>query len=398
MIFLFSSQLLYPLLPALLFSCRSLITQAEKPGNIQKQKKIKKQKYPNQKQMMQKKKILSFKVISKCLFLSIYLLFLINSAFSQTFSDYLNYKKNGDTQKALQVLYSLTETIPPENKQYGTVLENIYLLETDIIKLLEIAEKKLPLLPDNIIKSDLMKRAALIFQLTGNIEKAESYYAASYTLNPSEKNMDILITSSVLNLETGNIEKTRYLAGFVNDVSESITKKLKAQLIIAYTDIISGNLKTGASGLLKILDQKNYDENTLYSIYKISDYYEISDVKNRSYEIILKQYGRNAIDEIKQYTLPVTPLILLNNYLQSVSTESSKIYAYLQTGSFVSMDNASNMLTKVLKTGLAGIIKEEVNKEKILYKVLVPAASEKEAENYNMILKENSIESFMIFE
>ncbi len=318
------------------------------------------------------------------------------------YSDFLFYKNKGDTANALRVLYSLSETMNPEDEYYYNVLDNIITFETDVVKMKETTEKKIPLVSDRSRRSLLMGRSALIMLLTGMIDKAEYYYETAYTINPSENNLEYLINAAALNLETGNIEKSLQLSEFVKNNSSNAEKMEKAELIVSYVNILKNDTKATETKLNNMLDGKIKNEGVLFSIYKLSVWYKIKSIEIKSSKIIEENYGTGDLNEIKKYEIPVNPLVFLNSIMtledSSSSAAKTKYNAYIQTGVFSSMENASKLLSRINKTGLPGLIRENIKDGTKTYKVIIPVRSEEESQNFSLILKENSIESFMIYE
>lgn len=326
--------------------------------------------------------------------LLIFLFQIIPAVFAQTFSDVLQLEKKGETEKSLKILYQLSDKTTDENELFN-VLDKILSLDNNIIRVINTEERKIPLISDNVKKAILIKKTALLMQLAGMIDRAGDYYESAYNTYPVEGNLPLLLDSAVLNLETGNIEKSIYLAEFVIDKSKINEEKQKGLLITAYISLIQGNQLKAEKILAGILDEKS-GGSAASAVYKISHMYKLERLKNKAKDIIVRNYGKKAADELDVYLYPVTPLVLFEN-TGNVKPER-EFYAFIQTGVYNSEANASNMIKKIESAGLSGIIREYIKDGTKYYKVLVPARTESDAENINMILKHNSIESFMIFD
>lgn len=319
---------------------------------------------------------------------------IIPAAFAQTFSDVLQLEKKGETEKSLKILYQLSDKTADE-KELFNVLDKIISLDSNIIRVINTEERKIPLISDNVKRTILIKKTALLMQLAGMIDRAGDFYESAYNTNPVEGNLPLLLDSAVLNLETGNIEKSIYLADFVIDKSKKNEEKQKGLLIIAYISLIQGDQLKAEKIFSGILDEKS-GEIIASAVYKISLMYNLENLKNKAKDIIIRNYGKKTVDELDIYLYPVTPLVLFEN-TGRIKTEK-EYYAFIQTGVYNSEINASNMMKKIASAGLSGIIREYFKEGTKYYKVLVPAKTESDAENINMILKHNNIESFMIFD
>ena len=339
---------------------------------------------------------LSHQYVRNIIHISFLILFfqIIPAAFGQTFSDVLQLEKKGETEKSLKILYQLSDKTTDEDELFN-VLDKILSLDNNIIRVINTEERKIPLISDNVKKAILIKKTALLMQLAGMIDRAGDYYESAYNTNPVEGNLPLLLDSAVLNLETGNIEKSIYLADFVIDKTRNKEEKQKGLLIIAYISLIQGDPIKAEKIFAGILDEKS-GVKSAPAVYKISLMYNLENLKNKAKDIIIRNYGKKTVDELDIYLYPVSPLVLFEN-TGNVKTER-EYYAFIQTGVYNSEANASNMIKKIGSAGLSGIIREYIKEGTKYYKVLVPAKTESDAENINMILKHNSIESFMIFD
>lgn len=339
---------------------------------------------------------LSRKQISDTIFLLLLIFFSQTQqvAYSQTFADFLQLEKKGETEKSLKILYQLSDKTTDDDELYK-VLDKIISLEHNIDRIINTAERKIPLISDNGKKTILMKKISLLMQLSGMIDKAGDYYESAYNTNPVEENLGLLLDSAVLNLETGNVEKSLYLAGFVIDKSKSNEQRQKALLISAYVSLVQEERVKAEKILAGILDGKS-GENSAPAVYKLALRYNLDNLGKKAKEIIIRKFGKKAADELDLYLYPLTPLVLFEN--ENTDKTEKENYAYIQTGVYNSKSNAESMMKKIASAGLKGIIREYSKEGSTYYKVLIHAENESDAENINMILKHNRIESFMIFE
>ena len=328
------------------------------------------------------------------------LFFLIQSSlYAQTFSDCLAFEKKGETQKALEILYKLAETTDPGDEHYFLIIDKIISLETDVSKILFTAENKISKIENKNQKIQLLKKAAVLMELSGRIENAGNYYELIYRLNSNDENLPYLINAAIINLETGDIEKALSLAELARSKAKKMADLQKAILLTIYIDILEGNKDSGFKKMAQILEDK-YTEETLFIIYKMSSWYDIKDTKEKARSVIAKTHGQKIIDELDIYQKPFSPVFLFTaaESKKTVPDESQKKqYAYLQTGLYSSLKNAEKMVEKIVKAGIPCEIIENIKNGEKFFKVVVPVESEKQIEYYNLILKDNSIESFIIF-
>jgi len=329
------------------------------------------------------------------------LFFLIQSTlYAQTYSDALALEKSGDTQKALEILYKLAETTRPANNQYFSIIQKIISLETDIPKLLTVAEEKVLRIANINQRVQLLKEMAVLMELSGNIEKAGLYYEMIYDLNSNDENLSYLIKAAAINLETGNVDKALSLARLVESRAKKLVDKQKAILLTAYIDILEGNKDSSLRKMLQILDGK-YTEETLFIIYKLSNWHNIEDVKEKARSIIIRTHNQKVVDQLNIYQKPISPLFLFAHQSETRTTivdiSPRVYYAYIQAGLFGSLRNAENMQERITKLGLPGEIMEITRSGEIFFRVVVPVEGEEQIEHYNIILRNNDIESFIIF-
>ena len=328
------------------------------------------------------------------------LFILLQSAlYAQTYSDALTFEKNGETQKALAALYKLAETTKPENDQYFLIIDKIISLETDISKIIMAVENKILKIENTNQKVQLIKKMAVLMELSGNIEKAGEYYEMIYKLNTSDENLLYLINAAIINLETGDVEKALSLSKFVESKAKKLIDLQKAILLTVYIDILEGSKDIAFKKMTQILEDK-YTEETLFIIYKISYWYDIKVTKEKAGNIIKKTHNQKVLDELDIYQKPFSPLFLfITPETEKIVIENNQntLYAYIQTGLYTSLKNAENMMQRVIKTGLPCEIMESTRNGEKYYKVVVPVKTEKQIENYNLILKDSNIESFIIF-
>lgn len=304
-----------------------------------------------------------------------------------------------DKSRTLNKLYTLLEKTAITSSSYSNILEEIIDKENDIEKIVKLSENEIPLIAGNKNKSALMGKVALIFQLSGMIDKAAYYFEEAYNINPSEENIYLLISAAALLLETGETVKSAYIANFIADSSVKLDKQQQGKFLIAYNYILD-NKKEIAIPLLDAILKNTNNSQLLFSVYRLSDIYNISKIKKNAESLIVKIFGENSFDEIKMYEYPVTPLMLFsgNNEQAYEDTNNTEgVFALLQIGVYSYMENATEMKNRVEKLNLPVDIITESKSGKTLYKIFVPTKTEQEAENYTIILKENSIESFRVF-
>ncbi len=281
------------------------------------------------------------------------------------------------------------------------MVSEIISLESDIEKLLTVAERSLPYININKHKADILEKTASIYQLSGKSETAAYCFEKAYNAEPSVENLKLLLDSSLLFLGTGNTEKSYYLSDFV--IKNTSEKELvyKAELIISYIEITSGKSDKAETLLKKLADYNDIDDQLLFSIYKIADWYGLKSVKEKAGKNIAGKYRKELLDELDKYEYPLNPLFLFNyfkDYNATVKKTDGKIYAYIQTGVFSSLNNAENMVSRIAKAGLTAKVREETKNNSRFYKVIIAAETEEIAEYYNIVLKEHKIESFMVFD
>lgn len=293
----------------------------------------------------------------------------------------------------LNKLYTLLDETVTTSPSYSDILEKIINQESDIKKIVKLSENKIPLIAGNKNKSALMSKVALVFQLSGMIDKAAYYFEEAYNINPSEENIYLLISAAALLLETGETVKSAYIANFIVDRSVESAKQQQGRLLIAYNYLLD-NKKEIAIPLLDTILKNTKNNQLIFAVYSLSDIYNISQIKKNAENLIIKIFGKSSFEEIKMYEYPVTPLMLLSREDEN-STED--IFSLLQIGVYSSMENATKMKNRVEKLNLPTEIITENKNGKTLYKVSIPTKTEKDAENYIIILKENSIDSFRVF-
>jgi tetratricopeptide (TPR) repeat protein len=309
------------------------------------------------------------------------------------------HEKNGETQKALEILYKLAETAKPENEQYFLILDKIISLETNISKILITTESKILKIPNTNQKVQLLKKLAVLMELSGNIENAGNYYEMIYQLNSSDENLAYLINAAIINLETGNTEKALSLAEFVISKAKRMVDMQKAVLLTIYIDILEGKRDSAFKKMSQILEDK-YTEETLFIIYKISHWYDNKSINEKVKNILQKTHTQKIVDELDVYQKPLSPIFLFAAAEPEKATATAsqkKYYAYIQAGLYSSLKNAENMMQRIIRTGLPCEIIESIRSGEKYYRVVVPVETEKQIENYNLILKDNNIESFIIF-
>ncbi|MCL2704933.1 MAG: SPOR domain-containing protein [Spirochaetaceae bacterium] len=332
-------------------------------------------------------------------FILILFILLPSTINAQTYSEFLVFEKNGETKKALEILYKLIETTKPENDQYFLIIDKIISLETDISKIISVENKILKI--ENINqKIQVLKKMAVIMELSGNIEKAGEYYEMIYKSNNIDENLTYLINTAIINLETGDIEKALSLSKFVENKAKKLIDLQKAILLTIYIDILEGNKDKALKKMTQILDDK-YTEETLFIIYKISNWYDIIDTKEKAKNIIKNTHSQKLLDELDIYQKPFSPSFLFSTTeaekIVITDNNQNTIYAYIQAGIYTSLKNAETMMERITKIGLPCEIMESIRNGEKYYRVVVPVKNEKQIENYNLILKDSNIESFLIF-
>ncbi|MCL2295025.1 MAG: SPOR domain-containing protein [Spirochaetes bacterium] len=332
--------------------------------------------------------------------LNLLLFFLIQfTLYAQTYSQFLEFERRGETQKALEILYKLIETTNPETEQYFSIIERIISLETDIPRILAAVEDRILKITNTAQKVRLLKRLVVLLELSGNIENLATYYEMIYQLNSSEENLIYLIKAAIIRLETGDIEKALSHAKYVESKAKKAVNLQRAILLTAYIDILKGNKDSALKKMNQILDGK-YTEDVLFIIYKLSRWYDIRETRERSRNIIRRTHGQRVINELDIFQKPISPAFLfsISGKERSIASENQKTYfAYIQTGFFSSQRNAEIMQARIIGIGVPCKIIEVIRNGRKYFQVVVPVETERQIESYNQILRNNNIESFVIF-
>ncbi len=324
------------------------------------------------------------------------------SAWSDTFDTAVGFLEKNEIEKGLSGLYSYLASDTGKPDKYYLSLEKIIHYEKNIEKIIATIKNYSYRLKNNSkIMSEILQAGAELSELSGRTEDAVDFYISSYNIYPVPSNSISLLTSSRILIDNGEFNKAEKQLTFYKNLSLDKNSLYKADIIESLIFILSGRKTEGEKILSDLLKNDDISSENAASVLFISNSYNLENVSIESRKKLVQIDNNADIKTILSTNSMISPAFYFN-YDDAISdkkdyTESEKVSVFLQTGSYSSMENAENMNNRLLKIGFNSTIIKSEYKGKIIFKVLVPAGSREEAQEYHIKLKEHSIESFMVF-
>ncbi len=331
------------------------------------------------------------------------ILFLLSSLqlFPDSFSDAENNLTNGHIDKALSVFYDITEDEKSGEMRIYLSMKYIIEYEEDLSRINKNLNNNINKLHNKKYRAELFYLFAVISELCGRNEDAVRYYKNSYNELPDNDNIKALINTSRIMIDNGQLDESLELLEMLSGTKTEKEISDKIVILRSLIIIISGKPDTGTDILEDLIQRKDLSENNILSIMIISKKYNLDKILKISENILKERNYAEQSDFLSNSERLITPTTFFYDFepdLSEKNNESGIDNIFIQTGSYSSENNASNMIKRLEKIGLTGHISESLFKGNKIYKVLINAGSKEEAEKINIVLKENSIESFLIFQ
>jgi hypothetical protein len=340
-------------------------------------------------------------LICKKQFLSICLVLLTNILFADNYSDAVKYINSSKPDKALPLFYKVLKTDFKDSEKVYISLKNITEYETDIVKTIQTVKTYLDKLNSTKKnKSEILFSAAIVSELSGRSEDAVNFYLSAYNEYPVPENSSALLLSAAILIDNGEFNKALNRINFFKKLPLEKNDIYKGEILESVIYILSGEKEKGEK-LLNILTEKtDISVKNLSSIVLVSARYNMDSLREKGGKKLLKK--NSSYTSLFSYNSMISPAAYLNysSYITEdiKSDKKSNNGILIQTGSYSNIKNAENMKQRLKKIGFAGKILETDYKGKKIFKVIIPAENSETAEKYHIMLKENSIESFLIFQ
>lgn len=287
-------------------------------------------------------------------------------------------------------------------------LDRIFVLEKSPSRIIEAVNFCSARITD---KYRFYRATADLAHVTGNLETACSYYERAYGVSP--KSYDNLYMAGVIYHETGKTEQAEKMFGIVAE-GDTGTYGRKATAMKGALLFYKGD-NAGGKALLDAVLAGASESSEVYLVYDIATVYGIEDTRTAA-EKKLRKSGFEGKLAARESSFPVTPsrIFIDSGYVPAgvkneeklpadadiSGTEEEKTIAVpsaIQVGSFSSMENADSMKKKIAELNLKAVINTVPANGNKMYKVIIPVTEGMDVNNTVLLLKDNSIESYMIF-
>ena len=309
-----------------------------------------------------------------------------------------------ETDKGLTLFYKYLDSGSSDIEKNYNSFVNIIDYEKDIFKIINTVKKHIGKLDKSKkSKSEILLYAAELSELSGRTEEAVEFYITSYNEYPIPENSSSLLFSSRILIDNGEFEKSLKQINFYKNLPLDKNSIYKAELTESLVYILSGKKLKGEEMLSELISAEDISLENLTTALLIAHNYKLSNIIESAEKIIENRDKSVDFQSILSFSSMLSPAAYFNysEYITNEPDNSIKITKdnpiYIQTGSYSSIKNAEIMISKLKKIGFNGEIRKTKYKGRDIFKVLIPADSKETAQKYHIILKENSIESFLIF-
>ena len=326
------------------------------------------------------------------------------SVFSDSYDEAIKYLNKNNVEKSLSYFYKYLKSGTEDENKIIISLNKIIHNEKDINKIISSVENYSDVIKQNKKeKSRIFLNAAELAELSGKTEKAVHFYISSYNEHPDPENSSSLLISAGILLDNGEFAKAENQLLFYKKLSLNRNNIYRAEILESIIKILSGNRAEGEKIISEIVQKKDISEKNLSAAVLIAHNYNLENVITLSKKMLIEKNKNADISSL----LTAGPMLSPASFFNYSNTESrikitdeikSDELIFLQTGSYSNIKNAENMSSRLKKIGFKSEIIKKKYKGKNIFKVMISAESKEKAQEYHIKLKENSIESFMVFD
>ena len=131
----------------------------------------------------------------------------------------------------------------PQSAEFTGILFHAADIHPSLNGGIELLEKYLALAPDRAAQSAIVGKTATLYEVSGDIVKAQTLFEQAYQLNPSEAAFPFLYRAARLCFELGETHRSEELARFVTSHCTDAATRKRAAFLLTRILASSGNLE-----------------------------------------------------------------------------------------------------------------------------------------------------------
>lgn len=278
--------------------------------------------------------------------------------------------------------------------------------ERNITEVVTLLEEILPLMDNSPSKQFLLGESAVLHDLLGRLEKAQSLYERAALFFPERILHEKLLRSAEILFETGSYARASSQARAILAGAAEDEIRLAAETLLLEIEACSGSREETKRKLLRLLrtapDVRS--ASLLYRWYRAAVTLELAAEAERLEKLVIGGFPGSPEAAILTGEGPYAEGVKPSDYLlpelleKGVPQEtSSSETAAIQTGFFRNRKNAAQMRDRLIEKGFTAEIHEKSMEEEIFYSVLVPDIPLSRSQATVLALKEEGFDGFLVF-
>ncbi|MBN2533783.1 MAG: SPOR domain-containing protein [Spirochaetales bacterium] len=357
------------------------------------------------------------------LFISIYLVIILFPCF-YCFSQNQTLEEAKKTEKENKIIDALNiyKTWLKENsghEEFINTLQHVIHLESNGKDLLHFLYEIDSISKTQNEKIFIAETIAQLEEFYGNFSRANEYYLYAYNNGTGDKRYLSLLSATQLLYKQGILDKSKEYLEIILEFIKDAEILVRAGILLSSVHIAMGDWDKARDNYILLI--KHYKSTTMYpalllgyleclhiygyeeEINKILEVFKEYYPSSPEYSLALLCAGINEEGSVSYYPSPSSFMNNSSNnedFDEPVKMDDKSVIVYIQTGSFVTLENAEDMVKELKKNNIKAIIREKKVNNTNYYCVLIESESSKPEiiNEYILKLKEAGFEGFLVTE
>lgn len=282
--------------------------------------------------------------------------------------------------------------------------------DRNITEVVDLFDKVLSRMDNSPSKQFLLAESALLHELLGRLEKAQSLYERAALFFPERILYEKLLRSAEILFETGSFGRASSQSRAILAGSPDEEIRLSAETLLLEIEVREGSGEEAELILRRLFRNiagnggEGLSASQLYRMYRAALSLGLAAEAEQVGEVLAGSYPGSPESALISGDTPFSELPGPSDYLlpellvqgEAETARRSKT-ADIQTGLFRSRKNAAEMRNRLTEVGFSAEITERRMEGQILFSVLVPDVPLARSQETVLALKEAGFEGFLIF-
>ncbi|MDR1626155.1 MAG: tetratricopeptide repeat protein [Spirochaetia bacterium] len=350
----------------------------------------------------------------------------------------LEKEKNGDLAGAVSA-YEEWLKANPASPDFAATLFHAADIHPDLKQSIRLLETCQALSPEKAVRSAIMGKTATLYEISGDFPRAQRLFEQAYHADPGEESFSFLYRAARLLFELGETQKSEDLARLIAGQCKTPLTKKRAAFLLVRIAAASGNAESALALAIRLTGDSAgpADNESIYLfIFTLADSLGRQAERTLALQGLAKNYPDSPEFRIASRAaggsgaagvspLP-TPSALLGPFAAPKASspeppapapqpapagippapapqpaprqDAAPAPTAVQTGSFSVKENAQYMARDLVAHGFAAEVLTARGKTgESIYKVIIPIRPGEDPQRLLILLKEKSIEGFLLF-